>query len=197
MAADLDVLTFDEAKAAINNNADDKNIGLLSAYITGVSQFLDTLCGPIVSRTVTDTFDGDLPAVFLKSWPVLSVQTVTEYTGTTSQLLTAQTPGTAPDFGYLLDLASGQIRRTEGGTARNFKSGVQNVVVEYTAGRFADTESVDQRFKRAAGLVLANIWRRERGLGAVEYGVVGGVTYLLPNAAEALLLGEIHPPAVA
>lgn len=208
MAA-IDLLTLAEAKEVISNNAGPANDSLLTAYITGVSIFLDRRCGPIVVRTCTDTFDGGPMAydwrgpmqqrfgtnanIFLRSYPVVSVASVTEYaTGVGGVTLTEQTSGNSPAAGFTINKRTGKLSRTTSGYPGWFAAGNANITVTYTAGRYTNTDAVAEHFKRAAGLVLANIWRQERGMAATDYGDVSGVTYLLPNAAEALLLGELQ-----
>lgn len=192
--ATLDVITLDEAKAAISNNAGVNNDDLLTAYITAVSQAIDQACGPVVIRTVTaEMHDGGADRIFLNSYPIVALSAITEYAGTSSVVLTEQTAGTIPDAGYLVRKDAGYIERLSSGQPWQFSTGVGNVSVTYTAGRFANTAAVSAKFKQAAAITLANIWRREFGMSnAPEYGLVAGVTYLLPNAAVALLDGEMQ-----
>jgi hypothetical protein len=195
MADTLDVLTLDEAKAAVANNAGTNNDMLLESYITGVSRFLDTICGPIVKREITEeprSSTGN--SIFLSKWPVDSITTVTEYTGTTALVLTAETVGTAPSDAYSPDLAAGMIYRRRSGYDSRWATGRGNIVVTYIAGRFDTTDEVDERFKRAAGITLANLWRREQGMGVqlADGFVAMGATYALPDAAKALLAGELQ-----
>jgi hypothetical protein len=195
MADTLDVLTLDEAKAAVANNAGTNNDTLLESYITGVSRFLDTICGPIVKREITaEALTASGGSVFLPTWPVDSVTTITEYTGTTSLVLTADALGSAPADAYTADLAAGILYRRKGGYDSQWASGRANIVVTYIAGRFADTATVDERFKRAAGITLANLWRREQGMGVqlADGFIAMGATYALPDAAKALLVGELQ-----
>jgi hypothetical protein len=190
----LDVLTLDEAKAAIVNNAGTVNDDLLGAYVTGVSRYLDELCGPIVKRTITDeeaVVSGQ--TVILSHSPVLSITTLTEYTGTTAQVLAAEnfpSSTTGNDYKLLHGGRSGLVERRASGVAATFASNVR-VIATYVAGRYNDTVSVDERFKRAAGIILANFWRREHGLAGVDPSMMGA-TFGLPNAAEALLAGDIQ-----
>lgn len=196
MADTLDVLTLDEGKAAVLNNAGTSNDTALKGYITGVSRFLDQLCGPIVQRTITNeaySRDSRRGPLLLKSWPVVSITSVTQWAGATSTVLTAETPGSIPDAGYLADLSTGQIFPRSAGHDALWPVGRSNIVVTYVAGRYADTASVDQRFKMAAGIILANFWRSEHGLAqGTGYDAPMGATFGLPHAAKALLENDIQ-----
>jgi hypothetical protein len=193
MASTLNLLTLPEAKAAVTNNAGDTNDDLLAAYITGVSKFLDRICGPVVQRDITGELkDGGHNLVFLNYRPVVSVAAVTEYCGASPTELTERVLGEAlPAQGFILRKAGGWLSRTSAGSPAAFAFGTQNVTVDYTAGRFTDTADVDELFKRAAGLVLSNIYRREHGRGTNPDGLLGA-TYMLPNAAKALLADDLQ-----
>lgn len=189
----LDVVTLDEAETELGIDPDSRV--LLSGYITSVSRLLDQACGPIVKRTVTDEkHNGGDSQIWLGHWPVASVTSVTEYSGMTAVSLTAETASTAPN-GYLLD-GSSLVRRV-GKNDSAWAYGRGNVLVTYVAGRYDDTLSVDERFKRAAVITLANLWRREQGMGTVTFGADGapmlGATYALPNAAKAFIQDDLRP----
>ena len=189
----LDVVTLDEAETELGIDPDTRV--LLSGYITSVSRLLDQACGPIVKRTITDEkHNGGSSYLLLDHYPVASVTTVTEYSGLTGTLLTEETVSTAPN-GFLLD-GSALIRRA-GKNDSAWAYGRGNVLVTYVAGRYDDTLSVDERFKRAAIVTLANLWRREQGMGTVMFGADGapmlGATYALPNAAKAFIQDDLRP----
>lgn len=188
--ATLDVLTLAEAKTALSNNAGTSNDDLLTSYVTGVSAYLDTICGPVVIREVSEELSDEHGTVFLTHRPVVAVTSVTEYADVTGTTLTEQTIGTAPLYGFQLNAAAGYLTRVSSGASARWACGLRNIAVTYTAGRYTNTAAVDHKFKRAAGFILANIYRREHGMAA-NYEGLGGVTYLLPNAAEALLTGEM------
>lgn len=195
MANAIDVLTLTEAKLALNITGTTSDTEL-PAWITAVSQQLDKVCGPIVTRTVSsESHDGGVPTLYLKNRPVSSVSAVVEYSGTTGTVLTAESPGTAGT--YLIEAAAGVLRRRSGLTDACFAAGRRNVVVTYVAGRF-DSSSVDEKFKTAARVTLANLWRREQGGGSETFGgleslgVVPG--FGLPNAVLDILKGEILAP---
>jgi len=190
----LDVVTLDEVEAELGVDPDSRV--LLSGYITSVSRMLDKACGPIVQRTVTDEKHNGGGAVILPEfYPVASVTSVTEYSGTTGTTVVEETVSTAPSDGFIL-YGSKLIRRA-GKRDSLWAFGRHNILVTYVAGRYADTLSVDDRFKRAAFIALGNLWRREQGMGTVTFGADGtplvGATYALPNAAKAFIQDDLRP----
>jgi hypothetical protein len=200
--ATLDILSGDEAKVACGIGLDDTTAdAVLGAYVSACSLALDKLCGPIVNRTFTsETYDGGGFTIFLKKYPLSSVTTVTEYLNTTATVLTAETNASKTTTNYVADLTSGMLTRRASNRDRRFPDGRDNVVVTYVAGRAASTAVVDQRFKVACGLMLSNIWRRERGAGTVTFGPTefpsSGATFFVPNAVRELLIDDIHGPVL-
>lgn len=175
MADTLDLLTADEAKRAINkdtltSNEDD----ILARHITAVSRLIDETCGPVVQRTITgEVHDGVRNLILLNHWPAKSITTVREANGSTITTLSAVTFGGTATEGYYADplgsdptLLSGTLHRRSGYSESNFRSGFATVQVTYVAGRYADTDHVDARFKDAAGAVLRRLWKREAGTWA-------------------------------
>lgn len=170
MADLLDILTLDEAKRAINKsdtNADEDDI--LVRHITATSRLIDQFCGPVVQRTITDEYHPwGHRVILLQQWPVASITTVQESSGGSASTLTALTFGASGD-GYwappsLTDpsLLVGELWRRNGCGDTRWGA----VQVTYVAGRYEDTESVDARFKDAAGSILRRLWKRESGTWA-------------------------------
>jgi hypothetical protein len=193
MADTLDVVTLAEAEADMGDLDD----SLLAAYITSVSRLLDKVCGPIVQRAVTnEAHDGWVRDIWLAEYPVVSVTTLTEYSGTSAQALTLEAVTTSPSNGYVVDFNTGRVTRRSGKRDWYFPEGRRNVLATYVAGRYADTASVDARFKRAALITLRNLWSREQGMGTVTFGPDGapvtGATFALPNAAAAFIREDIR-----
>lgn len=212
MSDTLDVLAIGEARAAVGlSGADISQDGRLTPLITAVSRRLDILIGPIVERTITnEAHDGGQSYIDLGSSPITSVTSITEYAGTTGTALSLSSNTNQPASGYLLKMNTfgfykGRIYRRNGNTDGWFPQGVGNVLVTYIAGRYADTASVDARYKQAAAFTLANLFRREQrpaspnfaGPEAMsDFGHSAFPSFALPNAALELLIDEI-PPAVA
>lgn len=172
MADTLDLLTLVEGYRAINDEVSataatggvDRDAEL-AQWITAVSRRIDDRCGPVVQRTVTDeAHDGGRHAIWLANAPIASITSLVEYDGTTATTLTAETNAAKPDDGYLLDgfgRYDRQVRRRSGNSDANFPAGRRNVVATYSAGRYASTAAVDEKFKLAAGSILRRLWHRE------------------------------------
>lgn len=203
MADTLDVLTLAEGKAAVKVGSGDSSHDTdLAALITAVSRRLDQCAGPVVVRTITDELhDGNVDSIWLRSYPVTSITTVTEYDGTTATVLTQETVGTQPASGYLPDrydpapsLYNGRLIRRAGGADWCFPYGRLNVKVTYVAGRYSATATVDSRFKIAAEIMLQNLWRAdlETALLNDEYDVPSQAfpRFGIPNAVRHLLAEE-------
>ena len=69
------------------------------------------------------------------------------------------------------------------------------MVCVYTAGRYATTAAVDQRFKLAAGIMLGQLWTRQQAMGSEltgEPGYVQGATFAIPNSVKELLADQMQ-----
>ena len=203
MADTLDLLTLDEAKRAINLPlADTTHDTELAGYITAVSRRIDAMCGPVVIRDVDDeVHDGGLGMVFPRFTPVATITSVVEHASTTATTLTAETNATKTANDYTVALDGYVVYRRASGSDSTFPEGRSNVVISYTAGRYADTASVDPLFKQAASVFLAHLWRFEQGQGSATFGAfeegLGIPTFGTPNAVRDLLAGELVGPVVA
>lgn len=203
MADTLDVISLAEAKRALNIEAADTSQDTeLASYITAVSRRLDEKCGAIVKRTVTDEeYPGGTGMIVLRQAPAspnasTTISTVTEYSGGSAQVLTAEALTTSTAYDYAFDAKTGMISRRSTWTNATF--GLQRVKITYSAGRYADTASVDQKFKQAAAIMLSHLWRAEQGVGgSATFGGAdeSGPHYGLMDAqVDILLEGEFLPP---
>lgn len=200
MPADpLDVITLAEAKSALNiGTTISKHDAELEGWITAVSNRLDRLVGPVVKRTITaELHDGGTGVVFTRFHPVDSVTSVTEYEDGIGTTLTAETTLTAPQDGYLLRYGR-SIRRRSLGADATFPCGRSNVSVTYSAGRFTATADVTYRYRKAAGLILANLWRSQQESRSQydEFSVAqqNFPRFTIPNAVRDMLHGEVQEP---
>ncbi|GGM64102.1 hypothetical protein GCM10012275_38290 [Longimycelium tulufanense] len=204
--ATLDVLTLAEAKDALNLANTTAHDEELPAWITGVSLRLDELVGPVVQRTITaENQDGGGHLIFLEHHPITSITSVTEYDNTTATTLTEETNSTKPTDGFLTDrysadrtLLSNILRRRSDNADAFFPPGRNNVEITYVAGRFADTASVDERYKRAAALMVINLWRSQQdstgNVGEFDVPQLIFPTFSVPRAVRELLNGELQDP---
>lgn len=163
MADTLDIITLTEAKTAINVSGTNYDTEL-ALFITGLSRRIDEICGPVVVRTVTNEYhDGGKPRIWLRETPVDSVTTVVEWLSSSSTSLSAESPGTYPASGYLLDNVDTRyfLWRRSSNSDSTFADGRRNIVVTYEAGRYANTAAVDAKFKLAAASIMRRLWKRE------------------------------------
>lgn len=193
MTSTLDLLTLDEARAAIgttNNTYDDA----LEVMVTAISERIDELCGPVVNRTITERHDACGWFLIPRSLPVSSFTSVTEYRSGTGTVLTAETDTAAGTYLWEQNL----LRRRSSFADYPFAPRVKLV---YVSGRAADTDAVAEKFKQAAKIILAHIWRQEMGSGNQTFGADGEVSfrasYSIPNRAMELLADEIRTPGIA
>lgn len=211
MAA-TDLLTLAEGYRAINDvrnaskaataqtGSHDDTIGL---WISGISERIDELCGPVVQRTVVEHLSGGSEVVILDTTHVASVTSVTEYSGASATLLTQDVLGAPASAGFTLEDLAGTaaVYRTSGGSGYLFPHGRGNVVVTVVAGRYVDTEAVGAKFKLAAGAILRRLWQREGAAWATGgapfeqgIGATGFFRAVNPMVAEFLgheLLGPV------
>lgn len=206
MADTLDVATLDEAKDMLLVSAVTTYDDTLPGWITAASRRLDKLIGPVVRRTITgEKHNGGVQRIFLQRFPNTSITNVTEYAGTTATVLTAETNALKPSDSYIVDdysadatYLSNIVYRRSGGADATFPVGRKNVEFTYAAGRFADTASVGEDFKKAVGLMLMNLWRSQQdGVGQVgEFDVPQSIfpTFAVPNSVRQMFDGEIQDP---
>lgn len=199
MADTLDVISLAEGKAALNIT-DTNNDTELAVYITAVSRRLDDICGPIVKRDVTDElYPGGLAQLALTQAPAsdtatTTISAVTEYSGGTAQALAAESLTSSTSYDFTFDATTGLLSRRAGWSDATF--GAQRVKVTYAAGRYADTASVDAKFKLAAQIMLQHVWRPGQGFGG-SYSDAPLSGFAVPNAVAELLADEMQPPTVA
>lgn len=172
MADALDILSLSEAQEAIHTSSTPAG---LEQMTTGISRVIDAACGPVVQRTVTaELHDGGCESVHLRRWPVASVTTVREIQSPGNIATVTAVAWGAATSGYRAlawerdpALKSGRLVRTLSGLEADWPAGVQTVEVTYSAGRYANTAAVDERFKEGAAAVLRRLWKRESGTWAV------------------------------
>lgn len=208
--ATLDVISLDDAKLAINVSDVDAHNDEIMAFITAMSLRMDQTIGPVVNRTVTEYHDGGCGVIFPRQTPVSTVTTLKEYDGSATTTLTAETFGTEPADGYLLEKSGSyahdhRIVRRDGGSDYLFASGRRNVELVYVAGRAADTDSVDHRISQVAGMILRRLWRREAGswtqssdfFEATEPTLGVGFFKVMDSVVAEFLGDELKPPGLA
>lgn len=206
MAVDtLDILTTAEARLAIS--VDTGHTSEIEQLVTAVSRAIDDKCGPVVRRSVTEEHKGGCTTIRPRKTPVASVTTLKEYDGSTVTTLTEDaTFGAAGNTDGFKVIRSGdyahdhKIERRSSGTPTNFAREVELV---YSAGRSADTASVDAKFKNVAATIARDLWSRAAGAWARGENpfVEGGLSVSLSNAVDKVISGQIpnemYPPGIA
>jgi hypothetical protein len=191
MSDTLDVLTDDEARAALSWGAlDSSKDDLLAACVTAASRRLDVCVGPVVRRSVTsETCAPHGSVIELAYGPVTAVSSVTE-AGTAL----AAGDWYAEPYRPNPTLLSGVLVRRSGDFDHPWDCERGTVTVGYLAGRFASTTSVDPVYKQACGLILKNLWRSyEDNVGQVDDFTVpqqGLPGVAVPKVVRDLLPGE-------
>lgn len=210
MADTRDILSLPEAKRVLRiAPTDTSQDEELEIYITAASRGMDQHFGNTVALSVTDELhDGLNPSgkgyrdkIILNHRPVRSISSVIEYRNGSPITLVQETVTSQPGDAFLADryeadptLFNGIVRRRGSGYGQGYEPGRQNIAVTYQAGRVASTTNVDARFKRACGLVLANLWRdREPGVVEEDEFTVphqSFPTFFIPKSARMLLAEE-------
>lgn len=181
-----DLLTAAEAYRALNitNVTEQTTVGThVAELITEASLFIDDLCGPVVSRSVTETFLEPSGSLNLRVPPgsptfTATFTSITEYSSGTATVLTAEDFDTAGTYRW--EPRKGVLLRRSSWSYTTW--GPQEVIVVYTAGRFADTASVSQKFKGACRKVLMHKWQNrgsQSGFGTPsgDGAPFGGIPY--------------------
>jgi hypothetical protein len=141
------IISLAEARAALGtataNTVKDED---LRSFISACTPTMEDICGPILSTTRTETYDGGGTQIALNYAPVVSVTTVIESYGSNyAKTLTLQNRfagGGSDAYGYDIDLATGIITRLAAGVAVHFPSGQRNIQIVYIAGRAVITPNI-------------------------------------------------------
>lgn len=191
-----------EVRAEINetSHADDAE---LAGFIAAATAVVVDMVGPVAATQVTGLYDGGASTIVLRHAPIVSVDTVVEYRGSSSVPLTAQplSGGVFDGYGYTVNLSAGLLHRQSGGYPARFASGLQNVSVTYTCGRATvpanirmavlDLIRVNWRPQRSGGPSLLNPGNNDNpDLGAMPQG------FYIPETVRQMLAPDMRPPRV-
>lgn len=192
-----DVISLQQALDAISMTGSGAQHGeMVQTFLSGISEALDNVAGPIRWRTVTDELhDPDGGLVTLEYTPVVSVTSVTEYVSGAATVLTAESLTTAGDF----LLRDDSLYRTSGFGAFRWQGRVK---VTYVAGRYENLTDVPARYQLAAMQVISRMWPQyssawSRGgdvFGAPEGGV--GFFRSVEPVVREVLAGDHRAPFV-
>lgn len=187
------LIDLDELKDHLNKTTpgtvDDAE---LLRFIDAVIPVIEHLVGPVLPRTVTEVYDGGTTTLSLRSYPVLAVTRVREYSGPSYAELEAHALGASTD-GYVLDAGAGLLSRGWGGP---FLYGRRNVEVVYEVGR----DPIEEDIRLAAKELVAHWWGWSQ-VGRAAGGALGalqgdgdelapttaGLGYAIPNRVKQML----------
>lgn len=169
--------------ASSNTSHDDE----LRSYIAAATDVVESIAGPVLSRTLTETYDGGCTTVLLRNVPVTSVQSVTDSTVTLA----------ATDYAF--DPVAGTLTRMAGIYPWRFRDGQQTVTVAYTVG----ATSVPDYVILAARELVRHWYQRGQQSPRPAFGMTGddGITYAagyaIPNYVTAMLSPAGGIPGIA
>lgn len=201
-----DLITLSEAKQEISGLDVSLDEDLLAGYISACSLKLDSEYGPVVERSYTEIYETNAQyEIVLRHRPIVSVETVTEYSSTgVATVLSADTLTTKHGNGYWFNASkrfNNRLARKAAGVDYLFPW-YGAVEVAYTAGRFASTATVSELWKHACRLMVATNWAIQQGSGSVTWGsndlgMGAPIPLIMPKAVVGLLAAEKLPPGVA
>lgn len=157
----MSVVTLDEAKTHLNIASDADDVELQST-LDAAEAAIETYLGVTLTPTaVTEWHDGSRTQIVLDKAPIVDVTSVTEYSGTTAQDLTAQPldGSTFDGYGYEVDSVTGLLSRTSSGYVARFASRVK---VVYQAGY----ATLPADLKQAVLELTRHLWETQRGRSA-------------------------------
>lgn len=161
---DPQLISIDDVRAHVPDiSLDDDQV---QQFIDTATDIVEDLAGPVVRQTVTEWHDGGHDLIILNSTPVLGVTSVTEYNGSTSQVIADEPEdgGAFTDYGFRVNTDAGLIYRTAGGYSSAWSGRVKIV---YVAGR----TDVPANMRMAALEAVRLLYSKSQGMGAAEYPV--------------------------
>lgn len=191
-----DILTDTEARNALGiGQTDATKSTLLDIAKTAVTQKIEARFGPVVYGTITaESHDGGGNKLYLDYRPVVQINSIVEYDGTTAATLTAESNSSKPTNAYNLNPKNGGVIRRDANSDALFPAGRDNVVVTYVAGRFATQGAITDIWKWAAVQTLKSGWRTFENaaaqLGEYEVPQASFPTFTIPKAVDELLAEE-------
>lgn len=166
MADTLDVITLAEGRAAIGQDRSTVDSDLdteLELYITSTSRWLDSVCGPVVSRAVvTCDTNTSVTTLALSGADENALKNLTE--GEYVDIGTAADPTAVAADRQVLEVDRDNLTvRIDGASVTTTTSHT------IRQGRFVDTDNVDSDVKVAAQMYLRWLWAVERGAASRNF----------------------------
>jgi hypothetical protein len=184
--------------------ADTRQDDELQNFILAAADQARDVCGPFLTETHTQFFDGGVSTLSPDWVPLASILSITEYYGLSAFTLHEEPLGAQMDaFAFTADYNTGQItRRTFGGEAARFAEGSKNIKVVYTAGRGG---TIPYTVRLGALELIRHLWQQTQQGGRPKFGGAGmdgdslGVPmgFALPDRVVELWAPFRRPPGIA
>lgn len=147
------LISLVEAKSHLGITVADHDT-LLEALVDGSSAAIEAYCRNIfVQRTVTEIAAGSVKRLYLKSYPIVSVTSITD-----------PASNTVPSTDYVIYKAEGMLLHAGNWpVAQDTNGNVARWSVVYVAGRAANTAAVDADVKLACKLLVATRFSQRSG----------------------------------
>jgi hypothetical protein len=184
----VNLLSLEEVKTHLNKtvNTDDDE---LRDWIEAGKWVLEREVGPILPRTLVETYSGPARKIHLRHGPVIGVTAVTETVGPgDTRTLSLEDGVTYTDNQYLLGTDNRTVMRRSNGWSSYWASGDDNIRVTYMVGRYP----IPMNYKLALGELVSHLWRASQlASGGSRPNVnnpdVIPVGYAVPNRVRELL----------
>lgn len=163
----MSIASLDETRDYLNIAIADPTANTeLQRFIDAADPVIEDIVGPVTSASVTEWHNGGRPYIVLRQNPVLSVGTVTEYTGATANVLTVATdPSAFGSWTYTFD-PDGILYRVTSAGSGFFAAGATNIQVQYTVGR----NPVPPNIKLAALELIRHLYQSTQQGGRPQFG---------------------------
>lgn len=182
-------------------NTDRTRDARLIEMIDAAAPIVENLTGPVLQRQVTESYDGGMWFITLRSRPVLEVQSVMEYRGPIGFDLTqVANPALGTIYSYMFQPPGRIVRRTVGGGQTAFPPGADTVYITYTAGLLRVPAHIREG---TLELIRENFQQTEQRTGRTTSagmddqapGVINPLSgyYVSPRVRELLSPGRRHP----
>lgn len=182
---------------------DDRSDDEILGYIYAAGDIARDFCGPFLSESHTQWFDGGSTTVAVDWIPVGAIASVTEIYGLSAFAITEQELGGQMNaFAFTADRITGVLtRRTYGGDAALWAAGNKNIKVVYTAG----SRAVPYTVRLGALELVRHLWQITQQPGRPKFGSYGSDTgdaviptgFALPNRVIELWGAFKRPPGIA
>jgi hypothetical protein len=166
----VSIASLAEAREYLNFTSDTSHDTELQRFIDAADPVIEDIVGPVNTVQVTEWYDGGRPYIVLRQNPVVTVDSITEYSGATGTALTATTsPADAGSWTYTFDTDDGILYRVTSAGSSFFANGANNVKVVYTVGR----SPVPTNIKLAALELIRHLYQSTQQGGRPQFGGAG------------------------